>query len=237
MRPPSPRLGAAALFARAHRVAARRHRHDRRRRAAQPRVERRRGGSHPGPGRPHRRRVRRRAKDEQLYYQAHYDTLTRLPNRLYFRDQLERAIARAERDHAELAVLFVDLDYFKHVNDSVGHAGGDDVLRRGRQADAPVRARSSDIVGASRRRRVHDPGLATSSSGQDAALVAQNVIAALSRAVRRRRRRSISSARASASQCVRRTARRRRICCATPTRRCTARRRTGAASTSTSRSA
>ena len=119
------------------------------------------------------------AKDEQLYYQAHYDTLTRLPNRLYFRDQLERAIARAERDHAELAVLFVDLDYFKHVNDSIGHAGGDDVLveaaKRMRRC-----VRSSDIVG---RLGGDEFTILVSDirSGQDAALVAQNVIAALSR--------------------------------------------------------
>jgi len=84
-------------------------------------------------------------KDEQLYYQAHYDALTRLPNRLYFRDQLDRAIERASRDRTEIAVLLVDLDYFKHVNDSVGHAAGDQVLN---QAAERMRrsVRGSDVV-------------------------------------------------------------------------------------------
>ncbi|TMH03791.1 MAG: diguanylate cyclase [Betaproteobacteria bacterium] len=68
-------------------------------------------------------------KDEQLYYQAHYDPLTGLPNRLYFRDQLDRTLTRAHRGKECFAVLFVDLDYFKRVNDSLGHAAGDMVLR------------------------------------------------------------------------------------------------------------
>ena len=119
------------------------------------------------------------AKDEQLYYQAHYDALTRLPNRLYFKDQLERAIARAERDRAEIAVLFLDLDYFKYVNDSVGHAAGDDVLVEA--ADRMRRCvRSADIVG--RLGGDEFTVLITDiRSGQDARVVADNVIAAMSR--------------------------------------------------------
>jgi diguanylate cyclase (GGDEF)-like protein len=68
------------------------------------------------------------AKDEQLYYQAHYDTLTELPNRLMFKDELGRRMAHARRDGRPLALLFVDLDNFKNVNDSAGHAIGDAVL-------------------------------------------------------------------------------------------------------------
>jgi len=84
-------------------------------------------------------------KDEQLYYQAHYDQLTGLPNRLYFRDQLDRTLARAHRGQERFAVLFVDLDYFKRVNDSLGHAAGDAVLRDA--ADRMRRCiRGTDIV-------------------------------------------------------------------------------------------
>ncbi|MEP7183236.1 MAG: EAL domain-containing protein [Betaproteobacteria bacterium] len=69
------------------------------------------------------------ARDEQIYYQAHYDTLTGLPNRLYFKDQLVRTLAHAHRDRERFALLFIDLDFFKRVNDSLGHTAGDDVLR------------------------------------------------------------------------------------------------------------
>jgi diguanylate cyclase (GGDEF)-like protein len=68
------------------------------------------------------------AKDEQLYYQAHYDVLTELPNRLLFKDELARRMAHARRDGRPVALLFIDLDHFKNVNDSAGHAIGDAVL-------------------------------------------------------------------------------------------------------------
>jgi diguanylate cyclase (GGDEF)-like protein len=70
------------------------------------------------------------AKDEQLYYQANYDALTALPNRLYFKDQLARRLAQAQRDPQQFALLFIDLDNFKNINDSLGHAAGDEVLRQ-----------------------------------------------------------------------------------------------------------
>jgi diguanylate cyclase (GGDEF)-like protein len=68
-------------------------------------------------------------RDEQLYRQAHFDTLTLLPNRSLFNDRLEREIARSQREGLSFALLFVDLDHFKNVNDSFGHGTGDEVLR------------------------------------------------------------------------------------------------------------
>ncbi len=68
-------------------------------------------------------------RDEQLYQQAHYDSLTGLPNRLVLMDRLTQEIARCQRETGGLALLFVDLDHFKNVNDTQGHAAGDRVLR------------------------------------------------------------------------------------------------------------
>jgi diguanylate cyclase (GGDEF)-like protein len=68
-------------------------------------------------------------RDEQLYYQANYDALTKLPNRLYFKDQLARRLAQAQREPAPFALLFIDLDRFKTINDTLGHAAGDEALR------------------------------------------------------------------------------------------------------------
>ena len=68
-------------------------------------------------------------RDEQLYLQAHYDPLTGLPNRLLFKDRLSQEIVRCRRENGHFAVLFVDLDRFKNVNDTFGHSAGDAVLR------------------------------------------------------------------------------------------------------------
>jgi len=71
----------------------------------------------------------RKQLEDRLSYQAFHDSLTGLGNRALFIDRLEHAVARSERTGGDLAVLFLDMDDFKGVNDSLGHSAGDSLLQ------------------------------------------------------------------------------------------------------------
>jgi diguanylate cyclase (GGDEF)-like protein len=73
--------------------------------------------------------TRRKDAEEQIRRLAYYDPLTGLPNRLLFVEQLGKAIAQAARHERHVAIMFVDLDNFKRVNDTLGHKAGDELLR------------------------------------------------------------------------------------------------------------
>lgn len=72
----------------------------------------------------------RKELQERIWRQANFDPLTGIPNRLLFLDRLQQALDQAERGRYHVALLFIDLDRFKEVNDSLGHAAGDDLLRQ-----------------------------------------------------------------------------------------------------------
>ncbi len=118
-----------------------------------------------------------RSSEAELAFLAHHDTLTRLPNRLLWAQRLEQALREAERDHSRLAVLLLDLDHFKDVNDSYGHAVGDELLchmaqrleNRLRQGDTLARLGGDEFV--LLMRSLQHP--------EDAARLAQNLIEAL----------------------------------------------------------
>lgn len=112
-----------------------------------------------------------------LHHLAHHDVLTGLPNRMLLQDRLSQAIELARRQGTQLAVLFMDLDRFKHINDSLGHAVGDRLLKSVAQRLADS-VRHSDTIS----RQGGDEFvvlLSTIKRAEDAALSAQKILAAL----------------------------------------------------------
>lgn len=81
--------------------------------------------------------IESRKAEERILHLAHYDELSGLPNRFLFIQHLDKALAHAERQQGSIAVMFLDLDRFKNINDTFGHEAGDQVLR-----DTAIRMRS-----------------------------------------------------------------------------------------------
>ena len=122
--------------------------------------------------------VERKRSEERLSYLARYDHLTQLANRSLFRDRLEQALARANRNGSLVALMFLDLDGFKTVNDTLGHACGDELLKEAaRRIEGNVR--HSDTVA-----RLGGDEFAIMLEGlvyaQDAAPVAREILEILS---------------------------------------------------------
>lgn len=120
---------------------------------------------------------RRKQAEEALLRMANHDTLTGLPNRALLQDRLSHAIAQAQRNGRMVAVMFIDLDRFKHVNDSLGHDAGDQMIieiarrlgRSLRESDTVARQGGDEFV-------VVLPDLV---APDDAGLVARKVLADL----------------------------------------------------------
>lgn len=90
----------------------------------------------------------RKRAEEIISFQAYHDQLTHLPNRVLFKDRLELAIAQAQRRNGALAVMFIDVDRFKLVNDTFGHAEGD-ALRRACRPPCAAATPSPALAGTS----------------------------------------------------------------------------------------
>lgn len=116
----------------------------------------------------------RKESEREIQQLAYYDTLTGLPNRMLFRDRLNQALTEAEQSGLQLALLFLDLDRFKEVNDTLGHSTGDKLLKVAaerirhclRKSDAVARLGGDEFV-------IIVPAL---SHVEDAAVIARKIL-------------------------------------------------------------
>ena len=172
----------------------------------------------------------RKRAEEQIEFHAYHDVLTHLPNRKLFTDRLRHSLTRAKRNSRAVAVMFIDIDHFKTINDTLGHTAGDELLlemaRRLRDCvrddDTVARLGGDEFTiilselrhpEDARQRRAEDPRRACRSRSPSAACRS-------------------SSRPASASRSIPTTAPIPSRCCATPTARCTAPRKRGGTRTS-----
>ena len=172
------------------------------------------------------------AANRQLRHLATHDALTGLPNRVLLDDRLEQAIVHAQRDEHRFAVVMLDLDRFKLVNDSLGHRAGDELLSEMAQR-LQARGARRRHRGAHRRRRIRARAVAArvacgaqavAQKAVDAIRVTAQVTGVDLHVSAERRHRDVS----------RKAGRPRTVCSRTPTRRCTARRIADAIRSSTS---
>lgn len=130
----------------------------------------------------------RKLTQDRLSFLANFDSLTGLPNRVLFRDRLGQAMARAKRSSVPMALMFLDLDHFKVINDSLGHDVGDQLLRhvgevlKGclRVTDSVIRAGGEETFTVSRLGGDEFTVIAEQlGSAEDAALIARRILDAL----------------------------------------------------------
>jgi diguanylate cyclase (GGDEF)-like protein len=133
--------------------------------------------------------TRRKDAEEQIRRLAYYDALTGLPNRLLIVEQIELALAQARRHHRRVSVMFIDLDNFKRVNDTLGHRAGDELLCQTSGRLAQLLREHDSVARAATERAPHSIArlggdefivmLTDVERPEDAAAVAQRLVAVL----------------------------------------------------------
>ncbi len=120
----------------------------------------------------------RKAKEETIYRQANFDFLTNLPNRMMFPDRLSSEISRCKREETQLALMFINLDGFKKINDTLGHDAGDQLIRTaGQRLHGAVRGVDSVARLGDDEFTIILPGI---KSAHDSEIAAQKILHSLS---------------------------------------------------------